>query len=70
MTDLPLALRIVCTTYAHNAYLSAVEQAFGWNHVDYAMLMKLYGSSSGAGRCCPPDVVGIEKRTIIAASRD
>ncbi len=35
--------RIQLTTDGHHAYLVAVEEAFG-NNIDYAMLVKLYGS--------------------------
>lgn len=47
MEDLALRLanRVQLTTDGHNAYLSAVESAFGWNGIDYAMLVKLYGES-------------------------
>lgn len=38
-----LAHRVQLTTDGHRAYLSAVEDALGSN-VDYAMLVKLYGS--------------------------
>lgn len=40
-----LANRVQLSTDGHNAYLSAVESAFGWNGIDYAMLVKLYGES-------------------------
>ena len=38
-----LAHRIQLTTDGHRAYLSAIEDAFG-SEIDYAMLVKLYGS--------------------------
>jgi IS1 family transposase len=38
-----LASRVQLTTDGHKVYYNAVEQAFGSN-VDYAMLVKLYGS--------------------------
>ncbi len=41
-----LASRVQLTTDGHEAYLRAVEDAFG-SDVDYAMPMKLYGESSG-----------------------
>ena len=51
------------------AYLSTVEEAFGWNGVDYAMLEKLYahpGSSpEAAKRYSPSEVVGIEKKWVM-----
>jgi len=58
-----LASRVQLTTDGHKAYMSAVEGAFGWNGVDYAMLVKIYGSAatSGAGRYSPPELIGTEK---------
>ena len=41
-----LANRVQLTTDGHHAYLSAVETAFGGD-IDYAMLVKLYGSPQG-----------------------
>lgn len=43
--------------------MSAVEGAFGWNGVDYAMLVKIYGTATtgGAGRYSPPELIGTEK---------
>jgi IS1 family transposase len=38
-----LANRVQLTTDGHHVYLGAVENAFGWAGVDYAMLVKLYG---------------------------
>ncbi len=53
-----LAARVQITTDQHKAYLSAVESAFGWNGVDYAMLVKLYGPSLDQdNRYSPPRVV-------------
>lgn len=43
-----VANRIQLTTDGHNAYLSAVEGAFGLD-VDYAMLIKHYGETPDAG---------------------
>jgi hypothetical protein len=40
--------RVQLTTDGHKAYLSAVEDAFGSN-IDYAMLVKLYGTPKGEG---------------------
>ena len=57
-----LATRVQLTTDGHRAYLSAVEGAFGWNGVDYAMLVKLYGPSiEGDHRYSPPEVIGTRK---------
>ena len=61
-----LANRVQLTTDGHRAYLSAVEGAFGWNGVDYAMLVKLYSEAiEGRRRYSPPEVVGIEKHWIM-----
>ena len=66
-----LANRVQLTTDGHGAYLSAVEGAFGWNGVDYAMLVKLYGTpidTSGnptARRYSPPEVIAIEKHWVM-----
>lgn len=54
-----MANRIQLTSDGHNAYLKAVDEAFG-NAVDYAMLVKLYGGPQGnqserrysPGECC------------------
>lgn len=63
-----LANRVQLTTDGHKAYLSAVEGAFGWNGVDYAMLVKLYGQSiEGTHRYSPPEVVGIEKHWVMGS---
>jgi IS1 family transposase len=60
-----LASRVQLTTDGHKAYLSAVERAFGWNGVDYATLVKLYGNASGAGRYSPPELIGTEKTWVM-----
>lgn len=61
-----LAHRVQLTTDGHKAYLSAVESAFGWNGIDYAMLVKLYGQPiEGTRRYSPPELIGIEKETIM-----
>lgn len=61
-----LATRVQLTTDGHKAYLSAVEGAFGWNGVDYAMLVKLYGASpSGQVRYSPAELISIEKTWIM-----
>lgn len=38
-----LAHRVQLSTDGLAWYLSAVENAFGWNNVDYAQLVKTYG---------------------------
>lgn len=60
-----VANRIQLTTDGHKAYLQAVEGAFGGD-VDYAILHKVYGSSSDAakGRYSPAECIGIEKHHV------
>jgi IS1 family transposase len=61
-----LAHRVQLTTDGHHVYLGAVEGAFGWNGVDYAMLVKIYGSNAEADRAySPPTVIGIQKERIM-----
>lgn len=61
-----LATRVQLTTDGHRAYLVAVEGAFGWNGVDYAMLVKLYGPApEGQRRYSPPELIGIEKHWVM-----
>jgi IS1 family transposase len=60
MTDLAsrLTKRVQLTTDGHRAYLDAVDTAFA-NHIDYAMLIKLYGSApSDESRYSPPKCIG------------
>lgn len=57
-----LATRVQLTTDGHRAYLSAVEDVFGWNGVDYAMLVKLYGQvPETQRRYSPPELLSVEK---------
>lgn len=68
LTDLQerLAHRVQLTSDGHMAYLSAVEAAFGWNGVDYAMLKKMYGHApEGTRRYSPPVCIGAEKEPIM-----
>ena len=61
-----LANRVQLTSDGHKAYLEAVEGAFGGD-VDYAQLVKLYGSTEGEGnekRYSPAKCTGIRKRKI------
>lgn len=51
-----LASRVQLTTDGHIAYLSAVENAFGCD-VDYAMLVKIYGSSQEETRYSPAECI-------------
>jgi IS1 family transposase len=60
MNDLAGRLRgrVQLTTDGHQAYIQAVGNAFG-REVDYAMLVKLYGSEpAGEARYSPPKCVG------------
>jgi IS1 family transposase len=61
-----LANRVQLTTDGHKPYLEAVEGAFG-DDIDYAMLVKLYGSVGGKGaevRYSPAECTGIIKRHV------
>jgi IS1 family transposase len=56
-----LANRVQLTSDGHRAYLEAVEGAFGAD-VDYAQLVKLYGTTYGqAGRYSPAECIGSKK---------
>jgi IS1 family transposase len=61
-----LANRVQLTSDGHAAYLRAVEGAFGMD-VDYAMLVKIYGSSpeSAKGRYSPAECIGAEPKPIM-----
>ncbi|WP_159729947.1 IS1 family transposase [Methylosinus sp. Ce-a6] len=60
-----LASRVQLTSDGHKAYLEAVEGAFGCD-VDYAMLVKIYGSApeSAKGRYSPAECTGARKEKI------
>jgi IS1 family transposase len=59
--------RIQLTTDGHKMYLSAVEDAFGGN-IDYAMLVKLYGSSEeGETRYSPAKCLGCLPQEVTGA---
>ncbi|WP_210211877.1 IS1 family transposase [Mesorhizobium sp. M1B.F.Ca.ET.045.04.1.1] len=60
-----LANRIQLTSDRHRAYLEAVEGAFGCD-VDYAMLVKIYGTSpdSAKGRYSSAECTGARKETV------
>jgi len=59
-----LATRVQMTTDGHKAYLDAVEGAFGAD-IDYAMLVKIYGTPGGAvGRYSPGECIGAEKQRV------
>jgi IS1 family transposase len=60
-----LATRVQLTTDGHGPYLEAVEGAFGID-VDFARLIKLYGTPEGAlGRYSPGQCIGAEKRRVV-----
>lgn len=62
-----LAHRVQLTTDGHGAYLSAVADAFN-GHVDYAMLVKLYGNEpatrEASRRYSPAECIGSRKEVI------
>ncbi|QDM26739.1 DDE-type integrase/transposase/recombinase [Tardiphaga sp. vice304] len=60
-----LANRVQLTSDGHRAYLEAVEGAFGGD-VDYAQLVKIYGSSpeSARGRYSPAECTGARKERV------
>src|SRR5258705_6314685 len=63
MSDLAsrLSNRVQLTTDGHRAYLSAVDLAFGFHQIDYAMLVKQYGVPADADRrYSPPECIGSE----------
>lgn len=60
-----LATRMQLSTDGHGPYLQAVEGAFGID-VDYAQLVKVYGTPEGAvGRYSPGECIGAEKRRVV-----
>lgn len=62
-----LANRVQLTTDGHTAYLDAVDGAFG-TAIDYAMLIKQYGSAPEAEkRYSPPICVGAERKVVHGA---
>lgn len=59
-----LANRVQLTSDGHSPYLQAVETAFG-DDVDYAMLVKLYGSEpQGEKRYSPAKCIGAKRKAI------
>ena len=59
-----LANRVQLTTDGHGMYLIAVEHAFG-SEIDYAMLVKLYGSEpEGEKHYSPAKCISAEKHVI------
>lgn len=67
-----LANRVQLTTDGHRAYLQAVEGAFG-SDVDYAMLVKLYGTPAGRDnerRYSPAECTGAIKDVVNGKPED
>jgi IS1 family transposase len=60
--------RIQITTDGHRAYAEAIEGAFGCD-VDYAMLIKLYGSDSFDTKYSPGECIGIQT-AVLAGNPD
>ena len=60
--------RVQITTDGHNAYLAAIENAFGAD-ADYATLEKVYRTdpAAKAGRYSPPVCIGAKKRVVEGA---
>lgn len=66
-----LANRVQLTTDGHRAYMTAVEDAFGWGGVDYAMLDKIYGrAADGVQRYSPPTIQAAIKRPMMGRPDD
>jgi IS1 family transposase len=66
MKDLASRLkhRVQLTTDGHHAYLEAVEGAFGGD-IDYAMLIKIYGSAlEDEKRYSPAEIIEIKKKIV------
>ncbi len=63
-----LANRVQMTTDGHRAYWTAVGLTFG-RDIDHAILQKLYGPDSGAGRYSPPVCTGT-KTTVLRGNPD
>lgn len=61
-----LTNRVQLTTDGHYMYLTAVEDAFGWQGVDYSQLIKHYSASHGPrGAYSPPVCTGAERKPIM-----
>lgn len=60
-----LANRVQLTSDGHKAYLEGVDYAFGGMNVDYAMLVKIYGSErAGEARYSPAECIGCKSKAI------
>jgi IS1 family transposase len=64
-----LRYRVQLTTDGYRPYLEAIEAAFG-KEVDYAMLLKVYGSDPNADRKFSPPVVLSEEVRVITGNPD
>ena len=64
-----LHYRVQLTTDGYGAYLAAVEKAFG-SQIDYAMLVKLYGTDPNEDSKFSPPVVLSEELRIIQGAPD
>jgi len=64
-----LRYRVQITTDGHRPYLDAVEEAFG-SAVDYAMLIKFYGTDPNEDRKFSPPVVISEEVRIVQGDPD
>jgi IS1 family transposase len=61
-----LANRIQLTTDGHRMYLSAVPDAFGPTEIDYAQLVKIYGSDpEGQHRYSPAQCLGVTSNAVL-----
>lgn len=59
-----MANRFQLTSDGLNAYIGAVEDAFG-DDIDFAQLVKVYGKApGGVGRYSPPECIGSQRRRI------
>jgi IS1 family transposase len=73
MADLKdrLSERIQLTTDGLSLYLRAVEKAFKWNGIDYAMLVKIYGTPLGdERRYSPAECIGAEKHWVMGQPKE
>lgn len=61
--------RLQLTTDGHRAYLIAVEAAFAFRPIDFAQVVKVYGSKDGEGRYSPAQFV-TETKTVISGRPD
>ena len=65
-----LTHRVQLTTDGHRAYLEAVDLAFGFHQIDYAMLVKLYGAApEGETRYSPAKCIGA-RADVVAGDPD